>query len=47
MGRKIDGDALIDWLEDGYDEDHASQQEQIDHAFTIGLINAMSEEQEA
>lgn len=46
MGRKIDADALIDWLEDGYDEDHTSQQEQIDHAFTIGFLNAMSEEDE-
>lgn len=46
MGRKIDVDALLDWLEDGYDEDRASQQEQIDHAFTKGLLGAMSEEDE-
>jgi len=35
MGRKIDVDALIDWLEDGYDEDHA---------FAEGLLRATSEE---
>lgn len=44
MGRKIDTGALLDWLEGGYDENHASQQEQIDHAFTEGLLGVMSEE---
>lgn len=46
MSRHIDTDALFDWLSDGYDEDHASQQEQIDHAFTEGLLGAMSEKDE-
>lgn len=39
--RKIDADALIDWLEDGYDETYLTEQEKIDHAFMIGAINAM------
>ena len=39
--RKIDADALIDWLEDAWDEQYATEQEKIDHAFMIGAINAM------
>lgn len=46
MSRHINTDALLDWLEDGCDEQNVSQQEQIDHAFTEGLLRAMSEEDE-